>query len=122
MLGGQPPFTGPTVESVVRQPLTVEPRPVSQLRPAVPSEIAALLARALAKNPADRFNPESASTNWAAGLNRSAGARVGKESSRPVQSCGPVRRGALSAGTGVAGGGPIAAVHRGAPVRQYERR
>src|SRR2546430_8873807 len=57
MLGGQPPFTGPTVESVVRQHLTVEPRPVSQLRPAVPSEIAALLARALAKNPADRFNP-----------------------------------------------------------------
>jgi len=57
MLGGQPPFTGPTVQSVVRQHLTVEPRPVSQLRPAVPSEIAALLARALAKNPADRFNP-----------------------------------------------------------------
>ena len=57
MLGGQPPFTGPTVQSVVRQHLTTPPRPISQLRPAVPGEIVSLLTRALAKNPADRFNP-----------------------------------------------------------------
>src|SRR5438445_7365580 len=57
MLRGQSSFTGAAVERVVRQDLTVEPRPVSQLLAGVPSEIAALLARALAKNPADRFNP-----------------------------------------------------------------
>ncbi|MDH3498151.1 MAG: hypothetical protein OER21_15445, partial [Gemmatimonadota bacterium] len=57
MLGGQPPFTGPTVESVVHQHLTAEPAPITQLRPAVPVEIAGVLQRALAKNPADRFNP-----------------------------------------------------------------
>jgi serine/threonine-protein kinase len=57
MLTGDPPFSGPTVESVVRQHLLSEPRPVASLRPAVPAEVAAALQRALAKNPADRFNP-----------------------------------------------------------------
>ncbi len=57
MLAGQPPFTGPTAESLVFQHLSAPPPPVTQLRPAVPAEIAAVLARALAKNPADRFKP-----------------------------------------------------------------
>jgi serine/threonine-protein kinase len=57
MLAGQPPFTGPTVESIVRQHLTATPPPITQLRPAVPAEVAAALQRALAKTPADRFNP-----------------------------------------------------------------
>jgi serine/threonine-protein kinase len=57
MLAGQPPFTGPTVESVVHQHLTVEPPSITRLRPAVPTEIAGALQRALAKTPADRFNP-----------------------------------------------------------------
>jgi serine/threonine-protein kinase len=57
MLGGQPPFTGPTVESVVHQHLVVAPRPVTDLRPAVPGPVSAALQRALSKSPADRFNP-----------------------------------------------------------------
>ena len=57
MLAGQPPFTGPTVESVVHQHLVANPPPITQLRPAVPAEVAAALQRALAKTPADRFNP-----------------------------------------------------------------
>jgi serine/threonine protein kinase/tetratricopeptide (TPR) repeat protein len=57
MLAGQPPFTGPTVESVIHQHIAVDPRPITTLRPAVPPEIAGTLARALAKTPADRFNP-----------------------------------------------------------------
>ena len=57
MLAGQPPFTGPTAANVVHQHLTVDARPVSQLRPAVPPAIADVLARALAKTPADRFSP-----------------------------------------------------------------
>ena len=57
MLGGQPPFTGPTVESVTRQHLITEPPPITNLRPTVPPEVAGALARTLAKNPADRFNP-----------------------------------------------------------------
>jgi serine/threonine-protein kinase len=57
MLAGEPPFTGPTAESVVHQHLTVEPRSITALRPAVPRWVAAALTRALAKTPADRFSP-----------------------------------------------------------------
>ncbi len=55
MLAGQPPFTGVSVESVVRQHLASEPMPVSAKRAGVPPEIVASLLRALAKAPADRF-------------------------------------------------------------------
>jgi serine/threonine-protein kinase len=57
MLAGEPPFTGPTVESLVHQHLSVEPPSVTAIRPAVPSHVAATLERALSKTPADRFNP-----------------------------------------------------------------
>jgi serine/threonine-protein kinase len=56
MLAGQPPFSGPTSESLVRQHLLAAAPPVTQLRPSVPAEVAAALERALAKAPADRFN------------------------------------------------------------------
>jgi len=57
MLGGKPPFTGPTAESVTRQHLITEAAPITNLRPTVSPEVAGALARTLAKNPADRFNP-----------------------------------------------------------------
>ena len=55
MLAGVPPFVGATAESLAHQHLNVAPRPVTELRPAVPDAIAAALQRALAKAPADRF-------------------------------------------------------------------
>ena len=55
LLAGQPPFTGPTVESLVHQHLAVAPPPVTNQRPSVPPLVVAALDRALAKNPADRF-------------------------------------------------------------------
>jgi len=57
MLAGQPPFTGATVESIVRQHVMAPPPPVTQFRPAVPPAVNDALMRALAKAPADRFNP-----------------------------------------------------------------
>jgi len=57
MLGGQPPFSGPTAQAITRQHLMAEAAPVTNLRPTVPAEVAGALARTLAKNPADRFNP-----------------------------------------------------------------
>ena len=56
MLSGQPPFTGPTAESVVHQHLVAMPPPLTQFRPSVPAEIATAVQRALAKMPADRFS------------------------------------------------------------------
>jgi len=54
MLTGQPPFHGPTGDSVILQHRTVDPRPASALRPTTPSHVTQALARALAKAPADR--------------------------------------------------------------------
>jgi len=53
MLAGQPPFSGPTVESVLRQHLALGAPPVTALRPAPPRRIATAVARALAKTPAE---------------------------------------------------------------------
>jgi serine/threonine-protein kinase len=55
MLAGQPPFTGPTVESVLHQHLTADPAPVTQLRRTVPESVVQVLGRALSKAPADRY-------------------------------------------------------------------
>lgn len=55
MLGGQPPFVGPTADSIVRQHLTLEASSVRVLRPAVPEAADKILKKALAKTPADRF-------------------------------------------------------------------
>jgi len=79
MLAGQPPFTGPTVESLVRQHIAVTPPSITLLRPAVPAEVEAALVRALAKSPADRFNPVG---QFAEALNRT-GPPLKSASARP---------------------------------------
>src|SRR5206468_7080157 len=57
MLAGQPPFIGPSVESLLHQHLTAEATSITVVRPAVPGWVAAAVQRALAKTPADRFSP-----------------------------------------------------------------
>ena len=57
MLAGHPPFVGSSVEGVVYQHISTPPPPITSIRPAVPAQVAAALDRALAKTPADRFNP-----------------------------------------------------------------
>src|SRR5437762_4418300 len=54
MLAGEPPFTGPSAESIVRQHLAAAPPRVSAMRAAVPRAIEEAIVRALAKTPADR--------------------------------------------------------------------
>ena len=55
MQAGQPPFTAPTTEVVLRMHLTAQPRPVTDLRPSTPPGLARVITRGLAKLPADRF-------------------------------------------------------------------
>ncbi len=55
MLAGQPPFTGPTVESIIRQHLSIDPPTVTNYRPSVPADLLPIFDRTLAKAPADRF-------------------------------------------------------------------
>jgi serine/threonine-protein kinase len=55
MLTGEPPYTGPTTQSVIAKLLTETPRPVLAGRPTVPSHVAVAVHKALARLPADRF-------------------------------------------------------------------
>lgn len=74
MLGGEPPFTGPIAEVIVRQHVNSAPRPIVDLRASVPKHVSAAIARALAKAPADRYRTASdfvaALTREDAGLGR----------------------------------------------------
>jgi eukaryotic-like serine/threonine-protein kinase len=55
MLAGEPPHTGPTVQSVIAKVVTDRPRRLSTLRSSVPPHVEAAVHKALAKIPADRF-------------------------------------------------------------------
>src|SRR5256712_12406188 len=55
MLAGEPPYTGPSAESIVRQHPAAAPPRVSAMRAAVPPAIEQAVVRAPAKTPADRF-------------------------------------------------------------------
>jgi TolB-like protein/Tfp pilus assembly protein PilF len=84
MLAGQPPFTGPTWESVVHQHLAVAPQPVANLRPSVPAGATAVLARALAKSPADRYPSAGAFAKALAGTSRETAAQPPRAGLRPA--------------------------------------
>src|SRR5207237_7814336 len=89
MLAGEPPFTGPSAESVARQHVAAPAPHVSVMRP-VPPAVDQAIVRALAKTPADRFttaaefvralrgSPDAASIRplpgWAPRLGRARGA------------------------------------------------
>jgi len=55
MLGGEPPFTGPSSQAVIARQLGEEPRSLRVVRPKIPPAIEAVVRTALEKVPADRF-------------------------------------------------------------------
>ena len=55
MLTGERPFSGDTAASIVASVLRDTARPVSELRPAIPRELARLVHRCLAKDPINRY-------------------------------------------------------------------
>src|SRR2546423_13907014 len=55
MLAGTPPFDGESAQSVLMKQATVAPVPIRQLRGEVPAALAAVIARMLSKDPADRY-------------------------------------------------------------------
>ncbi|HSR14575.1 MAG TPA: hypothetical protein VLL51_02405, partial [Gemmatimonadales bacterium] len=56
MLAGQPPHLGGSAQQIIMKIVTDVPRPVTELRKSVPPNVAAAVARALEKLPADRFD------------------------------------------------------------------
>ncbi len=55
MLAGTLPFDAPNYHALILRVIQDPPRPLSEHRPDVPGELAAVIAKALAKAPADRF-------------------------------------------------------------------
>src|SRR6185369_4303382 len=55
MLVGEPPFTGPTAQSIVAKVMSERPASVRARRDSVPLSVDAAVSRSLAKVPADRF-------------------------------------------------------------------
>jgi len=55
MLTGSPPHTGASAQQIIMKIVTEEAAPVTRLRKAVPPHVAAAVAKALEKLPADRF-------------------------------------------------------------------
>ena len=55
MLVGEPPFTGATAQQIVAKVLTDPPRPLTEQRRTIPSNVDAAVRQALEKLPADRF-------------------------------------------------------------------
>jgi Tol biopolymer transport system component len=60
MIAGDPPHTGSTAQAVLARILTDRPRSLTDFRETVPANVAAAVARALAKVPADRFESAAA--------------------------------------------------------------
>ena len=60
MLTGEPPHTGSSAQAIIMKIVTDDVRPVRELRKAVPPHVAAAVAEALEKLPADRFDSAKA--------------------------------------------------------------
>ncbi len=54
LLAGRPPFTGASTAEVFRRSLTETPRPIAELRADVPPALAAVVTRALSRDPRER--------------------------------------------------------------------
>ncbi len=59
MLAGAPPFEGATAAALLAAHLTRTPKPLHEVRPEVPRHVSAAIQRALAKEPAQRFQNAS---------------------------------------------------------------
>jgi TolB-like protein len=55
MLGGEPPYTGPTGQAILAKQAKAPVPHLRALRPEIPSAVEQAVTRALAKSPADRF-------------------------------------------------------------------
>src|SRR6266542_1222698 len=60
MLTGNPPHTGASAQQIIMKIVTEEAAPVTKLRKSVPANVAAAVARAVERLPADRFETAAA--------------------------------------------------------------
>jgi TolB-like protein/Tfp pilus assembly protein PilF len=60
MLAGEPPFTGPTVQAIIAKRLATDPTPLDVVRPDLPPKLAKVVARAMHRTPAERYQSAAA--------------------------------------------------------------
>jgi Tol biopolymer transport system component/tRNA A-37 threonylcarbamoyl transferase component Bud32 len=101
MLLGEPPFTGPTAQSIVAKVMTEAPVPPSRQRNTIPEAVEDAVLTALAKLPADRF---ASAAEFAAALSGSGTAtrRLSGTTGRARIAEQPRRRAALYGALGLA--------------------
>jgi tRNA A-37 threonylcarbamoyl transferase component Bud32 len=110
MLVGEPPFTGPTTQSIVARVMTEEPRPLVAQRKSIPPAVEAAVLTALEKLPADRFG---SAAGFSAALDGRAPAGAAPRAAAPPR--GAVRRAApwvvaiVALAAGLVGGRTLAA-------------
>src|SRR5512134_1285113 len=93
MLTGNPPHVGASAQQIIMKIVTEEAAPVTKLRKAVPGNVAAAVAQALEKLPADRF---ASAADFGAALRSPAFTAVG--AAAPAARAGgvPPRRSAVT--------------------------
>ncbi|GJG89321.1 hypothetical protein tb265_45020 [Gemmatimonadetes bacterium T265] len=122
MLAGEPPFRGPSARAVIARRLSEAPPSVRARRPDVPEELDAVVLRALAPEPADRFASAAAFARALDALTApsSGSAPMGAAAVTTAAAVG-VRRarrriGVAAAALVVAGGAWIAVAARAGPT------
>ena len=91
LIAGEPPFTGPSMQSIVARSLTETQRPLSATRQGLSPKLSAVVDRALAKAPADRFPSASAMATALEGVEhhlRGGSSEVATLAPLPPQSTG----------------------------------
>jgi serine/threonine-protein kinase len=110
MLTGEPPHMGTSAQQIIMKIVTEEAAPVARLRKSVPANVAAALAKALEKLPADRFDSAKAFAealaNRAFVTAASPGSAAARGSGRPWRD----PRIAATAAIGIAMGGVLASL------------
>ncbi len=81
MLAGEPPFTGATSSAILAKRAAMAAPPVRVLRAAVPAEMDAAVAKALSREPVDRYGTAG---EFAEGLRGAVGAQRHAEAPPPI--------------------------------------
>jgi serine/threonine-protein kinase len=82
MLAGRVPFTHPSEYELMKRQIEEFPPPPREFQPGIPAEVEAAVLRALAKNPADRFQTAEAMRSALLGA---AAARTGPEAATSLE-------------------------------------
>src|SRR5687767_1045728 len=108
MLAGEPPFTGETAQTIVAKMMTTSPVPLRDLRPAVPTHVAAAIDGALQKVAADRFGTAAAFAEALERPDGEAATPAGAHGRRSHRATRLAAAGALAIAIAAVSGGVIA--------------